>query len=80
MSAIMDPLLLRIVELEEERHIILLVEIGKGTEARVRGKHFEEYVPRIHVFRYVCYGLVLVARYVQAGRSACLWVPALEVW
>lgn len=72
MSAIVNTLLFRIIQLEKQYYIILLIEVGQRAEAGIREEHFEEYVPRVHVLRYVCDGFVLVAADVQAGWSARL--------
>lgn len=70
--AVVYALLFGIVELEEQHHVVFLVEVWQCTETRVRRQHLEEDVPWVHVFGDVCYRLVLVVHDVQACRSTCL--------
>lgn len=48
-SAVVNAFLLRVVVLEEQNDIVVLVEGRQRREAGVRGKHLQENVPGVHV-------------------------------
>lgn len=59
-SAIMDFLVLGIVQLEEEQYVGVFVEGRQSRPSRVRRHKLDKYIPCAHVVRKFCHGFLMI--------------------